>query len=370
MADKATVELETAQLLTKCRGVSQRCATYANRLIGENDSLGVEISSIEQALKKAEEDARASRSIIALENIRLAKDVLRQGPGGDLRKFSRQRLPLMLQLLFGSKVNVVTYRSDQSIAMKEQYYRFRDRSAIIMLVWACLLAFGMARASAVREKQHQGHTFAPGLMTGVQLYLTWLCYFYLALSLRENVLMVNGSHIKGWWIQHHYWSCACSLIMLGLPVYSPAVFLFCQRFMVWSCFQALVMMVQNHYQRRRMYTRIALGKNSAMDVVAGESSGSSGQLLLLYPMLFILQGWQAVIGVVVAGYTLPSWLTAEGLLDVEKHESDLRGMRGVFVVGIIFTYMAFNNFTATVRTLLEKRIYAKRHSKLTCRSSK
>ena len=35
----------------------------------------------------------------------------------------------------------------------------------------------------------------------MQLYLSWLCYFYLALSLRENVLMVNGSHIKGWWIQ-------------------------------------------------------------------------------------------------------------------------------------------------------------------------
>lgn len=35
-----------------------------------------------------------------------------------------------------------------------------------------------------------------------------------------------------------------------------------------------------------MYTRIALGKSSAMDVVSGESSGTSGQLLLLYPMLF------------------------------------------------------------------------------------
>jgi hypothetical protein len=76
-------------------------------------------------------------------------------------------------------------------------------------------------------------------------------------------------------------------MLCGLLCCCPAaVFLFCQRFMVWSCFQALVMMVQNHYQRRRMYTRIALGKNSAMDVVAGESSGSSGQLLLLYPMLF------------------------------------------------------------------------------------
>jgi hypothetical protein len=41
-----------------------------------------------------------------------------------------------------------------------------------------------------------------------------------------------------------------------------------------------------------MYTRIALGKSSAMDVVGGESSGSAGQLLLLYPMLFALQGLQ------------------------------------------------------------------------------
>ena len=82
---------------------------------------------------------------------------------------------------------------------------------------------------------------------------------------------------------------------LPFPLLSPsllpnplatAVFNFCQRFMVWNSFQAIVMMVQNRYQRRRMYTRIALGKNSAMDVVGGESSGGKGQLLLLYPMLF------------------------------------------------------------------------------------
>jgi hypothetical protein len=56
------------------------------------------------------------------------------------------------------------------------------------------------------------------------------------------------------------------------------------------------MMVQNRYQRRRMYTRIALGKNRAMDVVSGESSGGSGQLLFLYPMLFALQILQCWIG--------------------------------------------------------------------------
>ena len=122
------------------------------------------------------------------------------------RKFSRKGLPLMLALFLGSKASVVTYRTDQSIAMKEQYYHFRDRryglllgryehtakcepiialhdgavlqhynvtrdrSALIMLVWPGLLAFGMARAEALRDSGKvlvaAGPSFAPGLMTG------------------------------------------------------------------------------------------------------------------------------------------------------------------------------------------------------------
>lgn len=41
-----------------------------------------------------------------------------------------------------------------------------------------------------------------------------------------------------------------------------------------------------------MYKRVALGKDNPMDVVAGESSGVSGQLALLYPLLFALQVWE------------------------------------------------------------------------------
>jgi hypothetical protein len=79
------------------------------------------------------------------------------------------------------------------------------------------------------------------------------------------------------------------------------VYYFAENFMLWSAFQALVMLVQNRYQKRRMYTRIALGKNSAMDVVSGESSGSTGQLMVLYPLLFseclcVLGGWGWVSG--------------------------------------------------------------------------
>lgn len=78
---------------------------------------------------------------------------------------------------------------------------------------------------------------------------------------------------------------ACTVVC-ARPCLAAAVYYFAENFMLWSTFQAGVMLVQNRYQRRRMYTRIALGKNSAMDVVSGESSGSAGQLLLLYPLLF------------------------------------------------------------------------------------
>jgi hypothetical protein len=78
--------------------------------------------------------------------------------------------------------------------------------------------------STTRPSSHQLDTIpttpAPG-PAGVQLYFAWLSYFYLALALRENVLKLNGSAIKGWWIRHHYWSAGASLLLLGLPVYSP-----------------------------------------------------------------------------------------------------------------------------------------------------
>jgi len=41
---------------------------------------------------------------------------------------------------------------------------------------------------------------------GMQLYLAWMAYFYLTMALRECVLLVNGSQIRSWWVQHHYWS--------------------------------------------------------------------------------------------------------------------------------------------------------------------
>lgn len=44
--------------------------------------------------------------------------------------------------------------------------RFRDRGALIMLLCPALMAIFMARAAALREQQGEGHSYAPGIMTG------------------------------------------------------------------------------------------------------------------------------------------------------------------------------------------------------------
>lgn len=45
----------------------------------------------------------------------------------------------------------------------------------------------------------------------------WLLYYYVTLALRENILNVNGSFIKPWWILHHYVSIGTSSLLSPSP---------------------------------------------------------------------------------------------------------------------------------------------------------
>lgn len=82
--------------------------------------------------------------------------------------------------------------------------------------------------------------------------------------------------------------CGVALSNVTLSVGPAAVNQFLVKLLFWLSCQGLVFLMQNYYQRRRLYTRIALGKSNVMDVVGGESSAGNGQLYILYPFLF---GW-------------------------------------------------------------------------------
>ena len=52
--------------------------------------------------------------------------------------------------------------------------------------------------------------------------------------------------------------------------------------------------------------------------------------------------------------TWRSLLSAEGYLDMEAHDSDLRGSRGVFLAGVLTFYMGVLNMVNTLATLYDK----------------
>ena len=84
--------------------------------------------------------------------------------------------------------------------------------------------------------------------------------------------------------------------------------------MTWTHALMLTPERLRRYQRKRMYTRIALGKSSAMDVVGGESSGMPGQLIALLPGLFLLQVWQLFLGANMVVHTGRAIVDSRGWL--------------------------------------------------------
>lgn len=57
---------------------------------------------------------------------------------------------------------------------------------------------------------------------------------------------------------------------------------------------------------------------------------------------------QPLVGVQMILATAGAFGTAEGWLELERHESDLRGSRGVAIAGGLMLFMGILNFTNTV----------------------
>ncbi|XP_064952825.1 uncharacterized protein LOC135608378 isoform X1 [Musa acuminata AAA Group] len=144
------------------------------------------------------------------------------------------------------------------------------------------------------------------------------------------------------WICHHYCAMLMALISLTWEIKRQPDCAYKQRgvqlFLMWAMMQGVSMLLQNRYQRQRLYTRIALGKAKRMDVVWGETAGVEGQLWLLCPILFILQGFEAYVGLL---------LLRTAFVGVICEWQ-------VIVCGILLVLMAIGNFANTMQTLIAK----------------
>ncbi|BBH03569.1 TMPIT-like protein [Prunus dulcis] len=216
--------------------------------------------------------------------------------------------------MFLGPITVRSSSKDIQLKVKEEYNAYRDRTALLFLLFPATLLI-------LRSWLWDGclPTFP------VQAYQAWLLFLYTGLALRENILRVNGSDIRPWWIYHHYCAMFMALVSLTWEIKGQPDCSQKQRgvqlFLQWAMMQGVAMLLQNRYQRQRLYTRIALGKAKRMDVVWGEQLGFEayvGLQLLKTALVGVASEWQ------------------------------------VSFCGVLLVLMAVGNFVNTVQTLMVK----------------
>ena len=84
-------------------------------------------------------------------------------------------------------VNMRMWKKGEVLAFRDEYNKFKTQTAAIFILFPLIQLF-LLPGVRMLEVSHQ----------------LWLLYYYSALSVRENILQVNGSDIQDWWIIHHY----------------------------------------------------------------------------------------------------------------------------------------------------------------------
>jgi len=172
---------------------------------------------------------------------------------------------IYLRIVLGS-VNVSLLSKHDKYKYKEDYERFKLYVTCISLLLAVVLLFLWYRVTDA----------------AFQFLLVW---YYCTLTIREHILKVNGSRIKGWWIMHHFISTVSAGIILIWPdgyTYEK----FRNQFVFFCIYISFVQLLQYYYQSGLMYRLRALGQRRNMDVtVEGFQSWMWKGLSFLLPFL-------------------------------------------------------------------------------------
>lgn len=114
-----------------------------------------------------------------------------------------------------------------------------------------------------------------------------LLSLYSTMTIREHILIVNGSHIRFWWVVHHYLCVAIAGTMLIWPggQYYQEIRTTLTCFAIYI---AAVQILQYRYQIGRLYTLRALARVDPMETTTdAENLHLSTDLYILLPFLFI-----------------------------------------------------------------------------------
>uniref|UniRef100_A0A8C4ZAU7 Transmembrane protein 120B n=1 Tax=Gadus morhua TaxID=8049 RepID=A0A8C4ZAU7_GADMO len=191
----------------------------------------------------------------------------------EMESYLPKKNGLYLSLVLGN-VNVTLLSNQAKFAYKDEYEKFKVFMTIILLFGAITCLF-----------------FLNYRVTD-ELFNFLLVWYYCTLTIRESILMCNGSRIKGWWVSHHYVSTFLSGVMLTWPE-GQMYQMFRSQFLAFSIYQSFVQFLQYYYQSGCLYRLRALGERNQLDLtVEGFQSWMWRGLTFVLPFLFFGHFWQ------------------------------------------------------------------------------
>ncbi|XP_026313211.1 transmembrane protein 120B isoform X6 [Piliocolobus tephrosceles] len=175
----------------------------------------------------------------------------------DMEAYLPKKNGLYLNLVLGN-VNVTLLSNQAKFAYKDEYEKFKLYLTIILLLGAVACRFVL----------HYRVTD--------EVFNFLLVWYYCTLTIRESILISNGSRIKGWWVSHHYVSTFLSGVMLTWPN-GPIYQKFRNQFLAFSIFQTT--------------TKYPIGWNSLLCLsIAHSSQHSSGIACIPASIYCLLHG--------------------------------------------------------------------------------
>lgn len=233
----------------------------------------------------------------------------------------QQTLPkeneLYLKVILGN-VNVSILSREDKLKYKSEYEKFKLVLSVVVFVLAISNLLVVNRA-----------------LERIQLFV--LVWYYSTLTIRESILKINGSRIKGWWRLHHFISAVAAAVLLIWPE-GPAWQEFRAPFMWFNAYLSVVQYLQFRYQQGVLYRLKAMGKKQHMDItIEGFHYWMWKGLSFLFPFLFSV-------------YAIELYLAMK-LYVLRKTEG---ASWHVAALSVIFLILALGNITTAVMIIPNK----------------
>ncbi|XP_076363342.1 transmembrane protein 120 homolog [Tachypleus tridentatus] len=177
-----------------------------------------------------------------------------------------------LQVILGS-VNVSLLNKDDRFKYKDEYEQFKLVVTTVILVLSFI-------SIAVYYR----------VFDSILHFL--LVWYYCTLTIRESILVINGSRMKGWWRTNHFLTTLQAGVIIVWP--SGAVYqTFRKQFILFTLYSSFLQILQFFYQRGCLYRLRALGKRYNMDItIEGFHSWMWRGLSFLLPFLYFGYAFQ------------------------------------------------------------------------------